>query len=666
MIYRRLYYHLKPILPAPLRIGLRRILAKRKRSRSHQVWPINPAAAQAPVGWQGWPDGKRFGLVLTHDVEGQRGLNSCANLLELEKSLGFRSSFNFIPEGVYRTPPELRRLIESNGFEVGVHDLHHDGKLFGSRERFTSHAREINRYLAEWNAVGFRAGFMLHNLEWLHELNIAYDSSTFDTDPFEPQPDGVHTIFPFWVAGKKGKGYVELPYTLPQDSTLFVVFEEKTIDIWKQKLDWIVEHGGMALLNMHPDHLAASSSKGRSHQTSCRSMYPEFLEYVRSKYAGAFWNALPREIAQFVKGPSNRVPMGPSVSRKKKERLWIDLDNTPHVPFFEPIIHELNERGYELLVTARDAFQVCELAEHKRLPYIRIGRHYGKNPFMKIAGLVCRAAELIPHALKAKPLLAVSHGSRSQIMAGTLLGIPTVLLADYEHARHLPFMRPGWEIVPEAIPDEGLYCPKERIRKYPGIKEDVYVGQFRPDARIGAELGLKQEATIVTVRPPATEAHYHNPQSEVLFFHFMERACAAPGLQLVLLPRNQRQADTLRRRAPHWFSEGRTIIPSHAVDGLNLLWHSDLVVSGGGTMNREAAALGVPVYSIFRGRIGAVDRFLADRGGLVLIKSVEDVDGKIHFSRRKRKSLAEGNTSRALSVIVEHLETILQTNRSNA
>src|SRR5207249_1425110 len=151
-----------------------------------------------------------------------------------------------------------------------------------------------------------------------------------------------------------------------------------------------------------------------SHQRSCRSMYPEFLEYVRSKYAGAFWNALPREIVQFVKGPSNRVPMGPSVSRKKKERLWIDLDNTPHVPFFEPIIHELNERGYELLVTARDAFQVCELAEHKRLPYIRIGRHYGKNPFMNIAGLVCRAAELIPHALKAKPLLAVSHGSRSQ------------------------------------------------------------------------------------------------------------------------------------------------------------------------------------------------------------------------------------------------------------
>src|SRR4029079_8065841 len=112
-----------------------------------------------------------------------------------------------------------------------------------------------NGYLQEWGAVGFRSAFMFHKLDWLHDLNILYDASTFDTDPFEPQPDGVNTIFPFWTAGSFGRGYVELPYTLAQDSTLFLVLRERGPEIWKQKLDWIAAHGGMALLNTHPDYM---------------------------------------------------------------------------------------------------------------------------------------------------------------------------------------------------------------------------------------------------------------------------------------------------------------------------------------------------------------------------------------------------------------------------
>ena len=165
------------------------------------------------------------------------------NLLSLEMELGFRSSFNFTPEGPYTVPADLRDWLTNRGFEVGVHDLNHDGCLFSSRESFRLKAQRINHYLEEWNAVGFRSGYMLRNLDWIHDLNIAYDACTFDTDPFEPQPDGVNTIFPFWVPAPSSQlpapgssptlnhprsGYVELPYTLPQDSTLFLLLREKT------------------------------------------------------------------------------------------------------------------------------------------------------------------------------------------------------------------------------------------------------------------------------------------------------------------------------------------------------------------------------------------------------------------------------------------------------
>ena len=144
----------------------------------------------------------KFAFVLTHDVESQQGLDRVKELAELEMELGFRSSFNFTPEGPYSVPPALRSWLVDRGFEVGVHDLNHDGHLFSSRESFRLKAQRINHYLEEWNAVGFRSGYMLRNLDWIHDLNIAYDACTFDTDPFEPQPDGVNTIFPFWVPRK--------------------------------------------------------------------------------------------------------------------------------------------------------------------------------------------------------------------------------------------------------------------------------------------------------------------------------------------------------------------------------------------------------------------------------------------------------------------------------
>ena len=312
MLRNRIYYGLKPFVPKSIRLAIRRKLAMRLRKHVGGVWPIMPGSECPPENWPGWPEGKKFAFILTHDVEGEAGLGRCRSLMQLELELGFRSSFNFVPEGTYQVPAELRRELTANGFEVGIHDLKHNGRLFTSRRKFKRSAGRINGYAREWGASGFRSGFMLRNLDWLHDLDVQYDASTFDTDPFEPQPQGRHTIFPFWVPCPNGQsatcqqsdvnsssdGYVELPYTLPQDFTLYVLLQEKTPEIWMRKLDWIAEHGGMALVDVHPDYLRFDSAVTTPREYPV-GLYESFLEYVNRRYHGAFWNTTPRKVAQF-------------------------------------------------------------------------------------------------------------------------------------------------------------------------------------------------------------------------------------------------------------------------------------------------------------------------------------------------------------------------------
>ena len=294
----RMYYLLKPVIPWRIRMGLRRILAKRLRSHYRGSWPICEAAVRTPEGWPGWPNGKKFAFVLIHDVEGTKGFERCRRLAETDKALGFRASFNFVPVGEYRLSDDLRAFLNQEGFEVGVHDLHHDGSLYRSYQTFKSQVPKINQYLKSWGAVGFRSGFMFHNLEWLHDLDVLYDASTFDTDPFEPQPDAVHTIFPFWVPGSGSKGYVELPYTLPQDSTVFILLKEKTTDVWIKKLDWVARHGGMALVTVHPDYINFDGRISSSEYSA--ELYEGFLKYISNRYRETCWFALPREVAAYV------------------------------------------------------------------------------------------------------------------------------------------------------------------------------------------------------------------------------------------------------------------------------------------------------------------------------------------------------------------------------
>ncbi len=264
------------------------------------MWPIDKEAGNPPKGWAGWPDGKKFALILTHDVETTRGQEDCRKLAELEMESGFRSSFYFVPER-YKVSAELRHYLTDNGFEVGVHGLFHDGKLYKSRRIFNKRAVKINQYLIQWGAKGFCSPSMHSNLKWIHDLDIEYDTSTFDTDPFEPQSEGIRTIFPFWMSdGIEGNGYVELPYTLPQDFTLFVIMKEKTIDIWKRKLDWLVENGGMVLMTTHPDYMNFKGNKESLDEYPVK-FYREFLDHIKSKYEGEYWHALPIDVTAFCK-----------------------------------------------------------------------------------------------------------------------------------------------------------------------------------------------------------------------------------------------------------------------------------------------------------------------------------------------------------------------------
>lgn len=666
LLYGRLW------IPRNVQIAARQWIAKRILARSRNTWPIDESTGSQPPGWNGWPDKKKFGLLLTHDVDTEHGLKRCRLLMDMEEQLGFRSAFYFVPRGRYEAPPELLAEMVERGFEVGVHGLYHDWWTFLSRRVFERRAPHIRHYMRQWGAVGFRAPSMVKNLDWIRELGVEYDASTFDTDPFEPTPQGAGTIFPFWVDGVNGRpGYVEIPYTFPQDLTLFVLLQEKDTAIWQKKLRWLVQKGGLAVIDTHPDYMHVGDGGMRCDEYPV-SHYRTFLEHIRTHYSDAYWHVLPKKMARHFltcsptpARPSEAVPPTQSPARANGQKIWVDLDNTPHVPLFRPIIRELECRGYSVLVTARDAFQVVDLAQRMGVSCQVVGRHYGKRKFFKGLGLCVRALQLAPIVLKNKPVLAVSHGSRSQLILATMAGIPRVQIADYEHSGSVPLAHPDWLIVPECITDRDIHWPHQQTLRYPGIKEDVYVPDFEPDARIYEELKLSPADILATIRPPATEAHYHNPESEPLFFESLEWICQHPGAKIVLLPRNEKQEQWVRKQASRHFANGRIRVPSHALDGLNLLWHSDLVISGGGTMNREAAALGVPVYSIFRGKMGSVDRHLVNEGRLVMIECIPDVRAKIHIGKRAPSSGPFHRDQHTLKMLVNQIEACLKAPRKD-
>ena len=305
---KRLYYQVKPLLPRPLTILLRHRYRRRQEMRFPLGWPIEDRyvrfqfACVAHVLRQRevdcgahvnfWPDGHQFAFVLTHDVEDAAGAAFALRLAELEEGLGLRSSFNFVPER-YRLDPALLSALRQRGFEVGVHGLRHDGRLFSSQRIFTRQAEKINEYLHAWAATGFRAPYTHRNPEWMQALDIEYDLSFFDSDPYEPMPGGAMSIWPFLLGS-----FVELPYTLAQDHTLMVILGARSPWAWLDKVDFVERWRGMALVNAHPDYLR---------EPKRLAMYEAFLRAITAK--GNYWNALPLEVARWWRRRAQFAPV---------------------------------------------------------------------------------------------------------------------------------------------------------------------------------------------------------------------------------------------------------------------------------------------------------------------------------------------------------------------
>ena len=296
---KELYYRLvRPLLPNFLRTSLRTVLLSGQRNECALNWPIEDryvrfqfeivARLMAKRHLDSisyisfWPAGKQFAFVLTHDIETEDGQSFVREIAALEERYEFRSSFNFVPEQ-YRVDLDLIAELKERGFEVGVHGLKHDGRLFSSKAVFDAHAARINTYLKQWDAVGFRSPMTHRNPEWMQALEIEYDLSFFDTDPYEPMPGGTMSIWPFMMGR-----FVELPYTLAQDHTLMVTRAERTPRVWLEKVEFIRRYHGLALLNAHPDYLRAPRHL---------AIYETFLKSVSER--NDYWHALPREAARW-------------------------------------------------------------------------------------------------------------------------------------------------------------------------------------------------------------------------------------------------------------------------------------------------------------------------------------------------------------------------------
>jgi peptidoglycan/xylan/chitin deacetylase (PgdA/CDA1 family) len=322
---KRFYYILKPAIPRTIIRLLRRAYSQGQRGEFPLGWPIEPRyvrfqmeimrqllllRGESSISFRHfWPKGHRFAFVLTHDIELGSGQSYVRALADLEESLGFRSSFNFVPER-YRLDYALMDELRQRGFEIAVHGLKHDGKEFSSHDEFMRRVEPINRYIKQFNSAGFCAPLTHRHPEWMQALDIEYDRSFFDTDPYEPNPGGVMNIWPYMIGH-----FVELPYTMAQDYTMSAILGQTTPNIWLQKLAFIKQSYGMALVNTHPDYLK---------DESVWKIYEDFLNAMKD--TEGYWHALPRDVARWWRARAE-TPTNGAVSGMTISKICLDGDH---------------------------------------------------------------------------------------------------------------------------------------------------------------------------------------------------------------------------------------------------------------------------------------------------------------------------------------------------
>lgn len=319
-------------------------------------------------------------------------------------------------------------------------------------------------------------------------------------------------------------------------------------------------------------------------------------------------------------------------------KIWIDIENTPHAMIFNPIIAALKQKGHDVFVTAKNVGFTLGMLDNFRVSYTVVGEGVKRKKILKAGGAIQRSLSLVNLTKDKHFDIALNHGSRSHIGACWLKRINCITSYDYEYSsKFLVHQMTNLILVPEVFDDDfllsaGASCTK--FRKYPGLKEELYLAGFKPDDRFS--LPVPQDRILVVIRPPSSTGHYHNPVSEETFYALLEKiAVNDRNIVAWVVPRTKEEGEMLTEKFSS--ASGKIYIQKKAVNGLDLIWRADLVVGGGGTMTREAAVMNVPSYSIFASRIGAVDRFLIESGRLNLVKNASEID-KIMMVKRLHHS----------------------------
>ena len=318
-----------------------------------------------------------------------------------------------------------------------------------------------------------------------------------------------------------------------------------------------------------------------------------------------------------------------------KMRIWIDIVNSPHVLFFQPIIEELTKLGHTVDITAREYAQTVGMLDELNMEYTLIGTHAGAKLSKKMFEVIKRSTKLVTYSKNKKFDLALTFNSASLVIAAAVQRIRSIVFMDYEFQplNHLTFRLSDRVVTPLCFPDEALrkFNAVGKTLKYDGLKEEVYLNERCSGRNPLKYLGLQDDKVIIIVRPPATMALYHRFTND-LFYDAVQYLLEDEKTIMIAFPRSKDQQEIFKS-----LSKLNLVVPEKPCDGRDLLHYADMVLSAGGTMNREAGVLGVPAYTIFKGKIGAADRSLIDMGRIIPIKSKEDF-GKIVIKKAKRQT----------------------------
>jgi len=317
--------------------------------------------------------------------------------------------------------------------------------------------------------------------------------------------------------------------------------------------------------------------------------------------------------------------------------IWFDLDNSPHVQIFQPIFKELEKQEEEYFITARDYAQTVDLLDYYKIPYTLIGRHGGKNKIKKVLNLLGRSYQLYSFVRYKDYSIAISHGSRSQLVANTIKNKKSILMFDYEYTESRIFNAlADYLLVPKFIPDERLEeagFNLKKIIKYNGFKEELYLSGFQPDHNFRKAIEVDNDKILVVLRPPSIVSNYHNSLSEKIMVKIIKHFINNPDVIVLVIPRTNVDEEFIKKNIP--IGENIRFLKK-AVDGLQLVYAANIFISGGGTMNREAALLGTTTYSIFTGRRPYLDEYLSKLNRLQFISDIEDIS-KINFNDVSKK-----------------------------